>query len=207
MAADGSIILKTEIDESGLKSGLSSLKSGIGKVCSAVGATELMGRYRPAAVLNTGVAGGIDTQLDVMDVVVGERIVYHDVWCGEGNEYGQVQGFPAVFTSDERLCEIALGVSCEGKVHKGLICSGDQFISDQKALGEIKKRFPMGLAVDMESCSIAQVCYLYKIPFLSYRMISDTPGVEHHAAQYRHFWEEVSQRSFGMLRNMLQQML
>lgn len=64
---------------------------GIGKVNAAVGATELIRRFTPDCVVSTGVAGGIDTCLDVADVVVSERLVYHDVWCGEDYEYGRWQ--------------------------------------------------------------------------------------------------------------------
>ena len=62
-------------------------KSGIGKVCAAVGTMEMIQRYAPDVIVNTGVAGGIDPLTQVMDIVVGENMVYHDVWCGEGNEY------------------------------------------------------------------------------------------------------------------------
>ena len=65
------------------------VKSGIGKVCAAVGTMEMIQRYAPDIIVNTGVAGGIDPLTQVMDIVVGENMVYHDVWCGEGNEYGQ----------------------------------------------------------------------------------------------------------------------
>ncbi|MEG0454705.1 MAG: 5'-methylthioadenosine/S-adenosylhomocysteine nucleosidase, partial [Bacteroides sp.] len=76
------------------------VQSGIGKVNAAVGAMELIRCCRPDCVVSTGVAGGIDTSLSVMDVVVGRQVVYHDVWCGEGNAYGQVQGLPASFQGD-----------------------------------------------------------------------------------------------------------
>lgn len=179
------------------------VKSGIGKVCSAVGTVLLIREYAPDVIINTGVAGGIDPLARVMDIVVGEQMVYHDVWCGEGNEYGQIQGLPARFISDRELYRIALDIPHEGQVYGGLICSGDQFITDQAALAKIKKRFPEGLAVDMESCSIAQVCYLMDIPFLSYRIISDTPGVENHSGQYRNFWEEAPKRSFLILKELI----
>ena len=161
---------------------------------------ELIQRYAPDIIVNTGVAGGIDPLTQVMDIVVGENMVYHDVWCGEGNEYGQVQGLPARFVSDKRLCKLALSVAHDGSVYGGLICSGDKFITDKDELTEIKKRFPEGMAVDMESCAIAQVCYMCGIPFLSYRIISDTPGVKDHYKQYQNFWEEAPKRSFEMIK-------
>lgn len=116
-------------------------KCGIGKVCAAVGTMEMIQRYAPDIIVNTGVAGGIDPLTQVMDIVVGENMVYHDVWCGEGNEYGQVQGLPARFVSDKELCKLALSVAHDGNVYGGMICSGDKFITDKEELTEIKKTF------------------------------------------------------------------
>ena len=113
-------------------------KSGIGKVCAAVGTMEMIQRYSPNVIVNTGVAGGIDPLTEVMDIVVGENMVYHDVWCGEGNEYGQVQGLPARYVSDKALCKLALSVEHDGNVYGGLICSGDKFITNKEELVEIK---------------------------------------------------------------------
>ena len=172
---------------------------GIGKVNAAVGATELIRRFAPDCIISTGVAGGIDACLKGMDVGVSERLVYHDVWCGEGNEYGQVQGLPAAYEGCASLLEHALSLNNAGpesRICKGLICTGDRFITDRAELGAIKHRFPAGLAVDMESAAIAQVCHLYGIPFLSFRIISDTPGVEDHSAQYADFWGTMAERSF-----------
>ncbi|MBP9585641.1 MAG: 5'-methylthioadenosine/adenosylhomocysteine nucleosidase [Bacteroides sp.] len=172
------------------------VQSGIGKVNAAVGAMELIRCCRPDCVVSTGVAGGIDAALDVMDVVVSRQIVYHDVWCGEGNAYGQVQGLPAVFQGDEQLVESALKLQTPVKIHAGLICTGDQFITSRQELDQIKAKFPDGLAVDMESGAIAQVCYLRQVPFLSFRIISDTPGVKEHNQQYQDFWGTMAERSF-----------
>ena len=72
------------------------MECGIGKVNAAVGAAELIGCVHPDAVISTGVAGGIDASVGVMDVVASSQVVYHDVWCGEGNALGQVQGLPPV---------------------------------------------------------------------------------------------------------------
>lgn len=175
------------------------MKSGIGKVCAAMGTMGLIREFNLEAIVNTGVAGGIDPSCRVMDIVVGKETVYHDVWCGEGNAYGQVQGFPPRFAANGKLFDTALSIPHEGQVFGGLVCTGDQFITDQVTLQSIKQHFPDGLAVDMESCAIAQVCYQYNIPFLSYRIISDTPGVDDHFRQYLNFWEEAPRRSFDML--------
>lgn len=172
---------------------------GIGKVNAAVGTAELIRRFAPDCVVSTGVAGGIDACLKVTDVVVSERIVYHDVWCGEGNAYGQVQSLPAFYKGYAPLLQHALSLNdtgLESRIHSGLLCTGDQFITNRAELDVIKRRFPEGLAVDMESAAIAQTCHLYAVPFLSFRIVSDTPGVDDHAAQYADFWGTMAERSF-----------
>ncbi len=180
---------------------------GIGKVNAAVGTAELIRSFAPDAIVSTGVAGGIDTSLDVMDVVVSSYIVYHDVWCGMGCEYGQIQGMPAVFAADEKLCGVAESLNGDPenitRIHTGLICTGDQFITSRDELDKIKSNFPAGLAVDMESAAIAQTCHIYGVPFVSFRIISDTPGVDKHIEQYENFWGEMANRSFGVTRSFL----
>ena len=77
---------------------------GIGKVNAAAGAVELIRTYQPDCIISTGVAGGIDPCLKVMDVVASRQIVYHDVWCGEGNEY-VLQFVPSIlFLPDRHRC-------------------------------------------------------------------------------------------------------
>ena len=178
-------------------------KCGIGKVNAAVGAVELIRTFQPDCVISTGVAGGIDKCLKVMDVVASAQIVYHDVWCGEGNAYGQIQGMPTFFEGNKTLFDCAISLDTETPIHGGLICSGDKFITDREELDVIKGNFPEGLAVDMESGSIAQVCHIYKVPFISFRIISDTPGAENHWEQYTKFWGEMADRSFGVTKAFL----
>lgn len=190
---------------------------GIGKVNSALGAAELIKAFQPDCIISTGVAGGIDKCLDVMDVVVSSQIVYHDVWCGMGCDYGQVQGLPTFYQGEWKLVETALRLNESNhqttkqpnnqttKIHAGLICTGDQFITNREELDKIKSHFPAGLAVDMESASIAQACHIYGVPFVSFRIISDTPGAtDDHASQWENFWVEIANRSFGVTRQFLE---
>ena len=155
-------------------------------------------------MVSTGVAGGIDTKAGVMEVVAASEVVYHDVWCGMGNAYGQIQGLPARFACNGELLQTATSLPSDVPVHAGLICTGDKFITDREELDRIKSAFPDGLAVDMESGAIAQVCYLFGIPFISFRIISDTPGADAHWQQYENFWETMADRSFGVVRTFLE---
>lgn len=182
------------------------MQCGIGKVNAAVGTVELIHQFHPDCIISTGVAGGIDTSLHLMDVVAANKVVYHDVWCGEGNDYGQVQDLPTFLPVNEKLYKCALLQAENNHIKGGLICSGDKFISDRKELNCIKEHFPEGLAVDMESGSIAQVCFLYKIPFISFRIISDTPNKENKERfqEYLNFWGEMANRSFKVTETFLQ---
>ncbi len=182
------------------------MQCGIGKVNAALGATLLINHYCPDCVISTGVAGGIDTCLDVMDVVVSKELVYHDVDCGVGLgcQKGQIQGLPPRFLGDSRLVEAALGLQEDStRIHEGLICTGDQFITSKEELRGIKSSFPEALAVDMESCAIAQVCHLLQVPFVSFRIISDTPGADGHQQQYDGFWGDMADRSFRVTKDFL----
>ena len=179
-------------------------QSGIGKVNSAVKTVEMILNFNPKAIINTGVAGGIDATLNVMDIVVSTEVCYHDVWCGEGNVIGQIQDMPDRFVANENLLKTALAANTDVVIRQGLICSGDQFITDGEQLSQIKMNFPDGIAVDMESASIAHVCYLYNTPFLSCRILSDTPGKdEDNFNQYLDFWALAPEKAVSLLKSII----
>ena len=182
---------------------------GIGKVNAAVGTMRLVQEHHPDAIISTGLAGGIDPLMQVMDVLAATQCVYHDVDCGGGLgcTRGQVQGLPARFDADPRLLDHALGVplASDKRLMTGLICTGDQFITDCERQNDIKRHFPDGLACDMESAAIAQTCYLLKIPFLSLRVISDTPGrTDNHQQQWEDFLASMCDRSFHFVKKYLE---
>ena len=174
--------------------------SGIGKVNAALTAASLIAAHRPDAMISTGCAGGLASEPGVMGV-------YHDVWCGEGNASGQVQGLPARFDADARLLAVARDLADDPAVETpvccGLTCTGDKFITDPAELKAVLGAFPEALAVDMESAAIAHACHLHNVPFLSFRVISDTPGAEAHWEQYQDFWGTMADRSFGITRTFL----
>ena len=178
-------------------------RCGIGKVNAAVGAYRIIRDLHPDCIISTGCAGGAAGHVEVMDAVVSKEVTYHDVWCGDGNEYGQVQGLPARFAGDPVLYGHALSLKTVTKIHGGLICSGDRFVSDPDEATEILRKFPDALAVDMESAAIAQVCCLEGVPFLSFRVISDTPGAENRYQQYSDFWSQVGSHSTEVIREFI----
>lgn len=178
------------------------MQCGIGKVNAAVGALTLIEEFEPDVIVNTGIAGGTGQGADVLDVVVGEAVGYHDVWCGPGNAPGQVQGLPELFKGALYMFDIA-PLEADGTVRRGLIASGDRFVSTPRELADVLAVRPDAIAVDMESGAIAQVCYSRNVPFLAIRVVSDTPGVENHIEQYCNFWETAPERTFGVLKKLL----
>ena len=182
---------------------------GIGKVNAAVGTMRLVNEHHPDAIISTGLAGGIDVKMQVMDVLAATQSVYHDVDCGVGLgcELGQVQGLPSRFDADKKLIDHAVSVPlAEGeRLMTGLICTGDQFITDRKRLDVIKGNFPDGMACDMESAAIAQTCYLLGVQFLSLRVISDTPGrTDNHQQQWEDFLASMCDRSFHFVKRYME---
>lgn len=178
-------------------------KSGIGKVNAAYGAINLIDNYRPDIVISTGCAGGASTDLEIRDVVVSTQICYHDVWCGQPNEMGQIQDLPAKYEADTKLVEIAKHLKSNTHIVPGLIVSGDWFVDNVDKMKSIINTFPDAMAVDMETAALAQICYVYKVPFLSFRVISDIPLKPNNEIDYQNFWSEVADESFGVTKELI----
>lgn len=152
------------------------LQSGIGKVAAAIGTTALLQIAQPDVVINTGSAGGITKGLKVGDIMISDETRYHDVdVTAFGYEKGQLPANPATFLSDKKLADLAYQIAEEQEqsVKRGLICSGDSFISSEEKIAQIKTDFPNVAAVEMEATAIAQVCHAFNIPFVVVRAISD----------------------------------
>lgn len=179
-------------------------KCGIGKVNSTIGAVEMIDRYEPDLIISTGVAGGADVEMSVTDVVVGSEYAYHDAYCGEECEYGQIIGMPARFEAPKELVEKALSLGGDIPVHAGLTVSGEWFVDSKEKMSAILEKFPKAKAVDMESCSIAQTCHIYHVPFISFRIISDIPLKDSKASQYFDFWARLADGSFNVTKRFLE---
>lgn len=184
-------------------------KCGIGKVNAALGAAEMIRRHRPDVIISSGCAGGNGDDIEVKDVVAGAEVTYHDVYCGtsvdQSTVYGQVQGMPARYKADEQLLEKACRVQCDGfKVHPGLIVTGDWFVDSKDKMRDIVGHFPEAKAVDMESAAIAQTCYKYGVPFISFRVVSDIPLRDTDASMYHDFWNSIAENSFQVTKTFVE---
>ena len=155
------------------------VKSGIGKVNAAMCAQALILKFGVTKVINTGIAGALAKGLGVFDFVISTSAVYHDFdTTAFGYKIGQVPGMPEQFIADEKLSDLALFAfektefAKNHKAIKGIVASGDKFVSDSETRKSIQSNFNAA-CVEMEGCAIAHACYLNKIPFVIVRCMSD----------------------------------
>ncbi len=182
-------------------------KCGIGKVNAALGAQRMINEFHPDCIISSGCAGGNGDDINIQDIIVSSELCYHDVYCGKAIDdttvYGQVQGLPVRFQADPELLNKAMQLSVANSqlsIYKGLIVTGDWFVDTKDKMREIIGHFPEAKAVDMESCAIAQTCYINNVPFISFRVISDIPLRDTDASQYHNFWDTVAENSFQTTR-------
>ncbi len=156
------------------------VKCGIGKVNAALCTQLLILKFGVSKVINTGIAGATGEGLKIYDFVVSDSAVYHDFDVEFfGYKLGQVPGMPEKFDADKALADAAVAafekseLNGAHKVVRGLIASGDQFIS-----GGEKKQFIVShfspQCVEMEGCAIAHTCFANSVPFVIIRCMSDT---------------------------------
>lgn len=149
--------------------------SGVCKVNAAIATQILIDEFDTDIIINAGTAGGMDEHLEIFDTVISTESLYHDVsseiltefhpWMK--NEY---------FQSDKELVRLSKNAARKAQKNDGIywgrVVTGEQFIVE-KGREEIMERYSP-LIVDMETASIAHVCYVNQIPFISIRSITDT---------------------------------
>lgn len=154
------------------------VRSGIGKVNAGICAQILVDEYGVDALINTGIAGSLNADINIGDIVLSTDALQHDVDAtGFGYELGVIPRMEtSVFTADEKLRKLAMEcckeVNPDIAVFEGRVVSGDQFISDKNVKNRILENFA-GYCTEMEGAAIAQAAYLNNVPFLIIRAISD----------------------------------
>ncbi len=159
------------------------LYSGVCKVNAAVAAQILIDRFAVDIIINSGTAGAMDEKLKIFDTVIVTEVAYHDVSSEILTEFHPFM--PSVwFKSDEMLVNVARNVAenfkGDYKIYFGQAVTGESFIN-RSGRKRINKKFNP-LIVDMETGSIAHVCFVNKVPFIVVRSVTDTPdesGIEH----------------------------
>lgn len=153
-------------------------KCGIGKVNAAMCAQLLVDNFRIDAIINTGVAGSLNNDIDICDIVVSKTAQEHDMDVTPlGYEKGIIPDMESsVFVADASLIglakESAVLAKLNVKVFEGKVVSGDKFIGTQEAKMRLRTDF-IGDCAEMEGAAIGHVATLNNVPFLIIRAISD----------------------------------
>ncbi|WP_202710985.1 5'-methylthioadenosine/adenosylhomocysteine nucleosidase [Sporosalibacterium faouarense] len=148
------------------------LYSGVCKVNAAIASQILIDTYCVDSIINAGTAGGMDNSINLFDIIISTQVVYHDVDDSILTEFHPWLS-SIYFNADKNFLDIAK-MTCNkfSNVHFGRMVTGEKFIEDNNRDRINQKYSP--LSVDMETASIAHVCYVNKIPFISVRSITDT---------------------------------
>jgi len=141
---------------------------GVGKVNASICTQIMIDRFDLTGIIMTGISGSMDPLASHLSVIIAERFTYHDM-CKAQME--SIFPFKSEFAADEKLSTI-LSSSAKTAL-RGLIISGDEFISDKDKKLTLKEKYPDALAVDMESCGAAHTAYVNGVSFVSVRCISD----------------------------------
>lgn len=154
------------------------VRSGIGKVNAGICAQILADVFSVDAIINTGIAGSLNKNINIGDIVLSTDVVQHDMDAtGFGYRKGQIPQMPVFFfNADDNLrrlaAEVCKEVNPDIQVFEGRIASGDQFVCDQDVKNRIVSEFS-AYATEMEGAAIGQAAYLNEIPFVVVRAISD----------------------------------
>ncbi|MEA3290087.1 MAG: 5'-methylthioadenosine/adenosylhomocysteine nucleosidase [Campylobacterota bacterium] len=154
--------------------------SKIGKVFSTLTASTMIQKFGCDTLLFSGVAGGINPELKIGDLIVANKLSQHDLdITAFGHPHGFVPGGGVYVNTDESLKNIALEVAKQNdiKIIEGIIATGDQFVADEARKEFIEKTFDAD-ALEMEGASVAVVCDALNVPCLVLRAISDTADMD-----------------------------
>ena len=175
--------------------------SRLGKVAAAMTASILVEKYGVTHIVFTGVAGSGDKRVKVGDIVVAEALLQHDMdarplfprfevpltglqrFATDRELSTQLAGAAADFLRDDvssvlKPAEVVEFGLQHAQVHRGMIASGDQFISSAAQVRQLKADLPDLLALEMEGAAVAQVCFELGVPFTVMRTISDNANEE-----------------------------
>lgn len=147
--------------------------SGIGKVNSGAMTQYLIDKYQPDMIINSGCAGSLITNNNIMDIIISSYVTYHDftpirVMAYSVPDEGKIK-------ADEKLIKITKEALNDLKINNykvAAIASGDCFVTDDKIRDSIYD-CTKAVAVDMESASIGHISKINNVPFVAIRTISD----------------------------------
>ena len=173
---------------------------GVSKVNAALFTQIMIDHYGPERIIFTGVAGGMDDSIKQMDLIIADELTFYDV---SPKQLELCFPYKVRFEADPKLIELIS--SRDPDIRKGLIITGDQFITKGELKNDLKNRFPDALAVEMEGCSVAQACFVNGVPFAVLRCISDLAD-DGATDSYQEFEKLAAEKSAGIILETLKEL-
>lgn len=181
-------------------------KCGIGKVNSAICASKIIERYSPDVFISSGVCGCLNIEgVPQGSIFVNMGTVYHDAYCGD--VVGQIQDMPFKYKPAE-FVEKFINVLREKKypAYGCQMISGDWFVDDRETAQKIHDSFcteEQICGIDMESGSLSQTCFIYSVPFVGIRIVSDCPLTDSWPS-YSEFWAQAPDTLHNVLEELFE---
>lgn len=183
-----------------------SVVCGVCKVNASIATQLLIDKFEVTHIVLTGVAGALNNDLQIGDIVISSEVAYHDVENGILTKYHPWIE-EAYFRPDSKLLELCEGVTksllVTSKCHTGRIITGESFITHNERENLIQKFNP--LCVDMESAGVAHTCYVNSIPFIVIRSISDKAD-ENGSEKFKINIETVAQNSITLVEGLIKKL-
>lgn len=175
----------------------------IGKVNSAISTQAMIDYFKPDFIINTGIAGGLDSRLEILSIVIGEKLTYHDLDYDILTNYFP---FTTHFKADEKAVRLTEEIAKEENIHTltGNIVTGDLFVEDSLKKGQLHEDYD-ALCVEMEGASIAHTSFANDIPFIIIRAISDMADDGGYMT-YEEFKEKASDESATIVLKLLERL-
>ena len=165
-------------------------------------------------MLFTGVAGAAKKGINIWDVVIADSLIQYDMDARPLFERFEIPALKNKFLKPNEFwldlltdaikdCKSKQSLSNFGKLHKGLIGTGDRFISDKSFLKELTDQIPDLMAIEMEGAAFAQVACQEKINWIILRVISDSAD-ESADVDFNKFLEKYKSCSWDLIDSFLQ---
>lgn len=164
----------------------------VGKVNTALDIGKLSAVLDVVGIINSGVAGAVSEDVKPLEVIVADKIAFHDVdLTAFGLPLGQMDNEPLWFEAGKEYLESTkeLEQNADFSIKVGSMISGDKFVTKNNMPKTLLKKFGKPLAVDMEGGAVAQCAHELNVPFAIIRSISDDTSANGNKNMYEEFLE------------------